>query len=129
MGPFKGSLDWPVDGRVRQLFASASGARPPLRGIEIEAAPGSAARVVHDGTVAFADEFTGYGRLVIVDHGSQTFSLYGNLGDVLVTRGARLERGAAVGTLSGAAGDPAVLYFELRIDGRAADPLQWLAKR
>ena len=34
---------------------------------------------VHDGTVAFADTFAGFGNLVIVDHGAQTFSLYGDL--------------------------------------------------
>ena len=59
---------------------------------------GSSVRAVHDGTVAFAGPFTGYGNLVIVDHGAQTFSLYGQLGASQVDRGARVERGQPVGT-------------------------------
>ena len=72
-----------------------------------------------------ADPFSGFGNLVIVDHGSQTFSVYGNLLDIDVKKGARVERGQPVGTVgtppaapSGAPG----LYFELRVDGQPVDP-------
>jgi septal ring factor EnvC (AmiA/AmiB activator) len=83
---------------------------------------------VHEGTVAFADLFTGYGTLVIVEHGGGAFSLYGYLDKAQVARGQRVEAGTAVG-VSGRnpSGNPA-LYFELRIDGRPVDPLQWLQK-
>ena len=126
--PFKGDLDWPVAGTVRQRFGASDAGRPPSRGIELAGAQGAAVQAVHDGTVVFADAFTGYGQLVILDHGDQTFTLYGNLGDVQVTKGERVGRGQPVGTV-GLAGDTAALYFELRVDGRAVDPLQWLAKR
>ena len=126
--PFKGDLDWPVAGSVRQGFGTSAGGRPPLRGIELAGAQGAAVQAVHDGTVAFADAFSGYGQLVILDHGSQTFTLYGNLGEIQVSKGERVGRGAPVGTV-GLAGDTAALYFELRVDGRTVDPLQWLAKR
>lgn len=126
--PFKGDLDWPIAGMVRQRFGESVAGRPALRGIELAGAEGAAVQAVHDGTVAFADAFTGYGQLVIVDHGNQTFTLYGNLGEVQVTKGERVSRGQPLGTV-GLAGDTAALYFELRVDGRAVDPLQWLAKR
>ena len=129
IGPFKGDLDWPTGGSLRQHFGASVSGRPPLRGIEIQAAEGAAVHAVHDGTVAYADVFAGYGRLVIVDHGNQTFTLYGNLGEITADRGSSIERGAQVGTAGLAGNDAAVLYFELRIDGRAVDPLQWLAKR
>jgi septal ring factor EnvC (AmiA/AmiB activator) len=127
--PFRGDLDWPSAGTVRQRFGAAAAGRPPLRGIEIAGPAGADVKAVHDGTVAFADVFTGYGRLVVVDHGNQTFTLYGNLDEVSVEKGAHVERGTRLG--SAASGEPgtAVLYFELRVDGRAVDPLQWLAKR
>ncbi|MGC4081601.1 MAG: peptidoglycan DD-metalloendopeptidase family protein [Vicinamibacterales bacterium] len=127
--PFKGDLDWPVAGEVRQRFGAATGGRPPLRGIEVATDAGTHVHAVHDGTVAFADTFSGYGRLVIVDHGNQTFTLYGNLDDILVEKGAHVDRGTPLGTPALANPATAVLYFELRIDGRAVDPLQWLAKR
>lgn len=126
--PFKGDLDWPIAGTVRQRFGTSMAGRPSLRGIELAGAQGAAVQAVHDGTVAYADAFTGYGRLVILDHGNQTFSLYGNLGEIQVEKGAHVARGVPVGTV-GLAGDSAALYFELRVDGRAVDPLQWLAKR
>ncbi len=126
--PFKGDLDWPVAGTVRQGFGTSVAGRPALRGIELAGAQGAAVQAVHDGIVAFADTFTGYGQLVILDHGSQTFTLYGNLGEIQVAKGERVGRGQPLGTV-GLAGDTAALYFELRVDGRAVDPLQWLAKR
>ncbi len=128
IAPFKGDIDWPVAGTVRQRFGDSAAGRPPLRGIELAGAQGAAVQAVHDGTVAFADAFTGYGQLVIIDHGEQTFTLYGNLGEVQVAKGERVGRGQPLGTV-GLAGDTAALYFELRVDGRAVDPLQWLAKR
>ena len=78
---------------------------------------------------AFADIFAGFGNLVILDHGSQAFSLYGNLLDIVAKKGARIAHGQAVGAVGSSATGPAGLYFELRIDGQPVDPLQWLKKR
>jgi len=128
IAPFKGTLDWPTEGTLRHRFGSSSADRPPLRGIEIEATAGTAVRAVHEGAVVHAEPFAGYGRLVIVDHGNQAFTLYGNLDDITVSKGEHVSRGDTVGTV-GSADGVAALYFELRVDGRTVDPLQWLAKR
>jgi len=98
-------------------------------GIQIAAQEGTVVHAVHDGTVAFAGPFTGYGNLVIVDHGSQTYSLYGQLDDVNVTRGARIERGQALGTTGRVLVGLPGMYFEMRVDGKPVDPLEWLRKR
>jgi septal ring factor EnvC (AmiA/AmiB activator) len=127
--PFKGDLPWPVEGTVRHGFGAVVGARPPLRGVEIATADAAAVHAVQDGTVAYADLFAGYGRLVILDHGNQTFSLYGNLGTIDVAKGARVGRGGPIGTAGLADGADGVVYFELRVDGRPVNPVQWLAKR
>ena len=78
--------------------------------------------------VAFADLFTGYGTLVIVEHADKSYSLYGHLGSTTLHKGDRVETGTAVG-LAGRnpSGNPS-LYFELRVDGKAVDPVQWLKK-
>ena len=78
---------------------------------------------------AFAGPFTGYGNLVIVDHGAQTFSLYGQLGAPQVERGARVERGQAVGTAGRILAGIPGMYFEMRVDGKPVDPLEWLKKK
>jgi murein hydrolase activator len=126
--PFRGDLDWPVAASgVRR--ASRSAGAPTSVGIEINAPEGTAVAAVHDGVVAYADAFGGFGNLVIVDHGAQNFSLYGNLLEMSVAKGARVERGEAVGTVGPAPAGPPELHFELRIDGQSVDPLQWLRKR
>jgi septal ring factor EnvC (AmiA/AmiB activator) len=124
--PFRGDLDWPVAGTPVRRPKTAGAAS---NGIAIAAAEGSPVAAVHDGVVAFADTFGGFGNLVIVDHGAQSFSLYGDLLEMSVRKGARIERGQAVGTVGPAPAGPPELYFELRIDGQSVDPLQWLKKR
>jgi septal ring factor EnvC (AmiA/AmiB activator) len=138
--PFAGDLDWPAAGAVRTPFAvsgadgsrTVTGAGLPIRrsdGIEIAAAEGAPVRAIHDGTVAFADAFEGFGRLVIVNHGGQTYSVYGHLLDIRVARGDRVDRGQTLGAAGATPLGAPGLYFELRIDGRRVDPLQWLKKQ
>ena len=129
-GPFRGDLPWPIDGAVRVPFGRGTAERGGRsNGMEISAGEGAAVRVVHEGTVAFAGPFTGFGNLIIVDHGSKAFSLYGNLLEIQVSRGARVERGQSVGTVGPSPTGPPGLYFEMRVDGQPVDPLQWLKKR
>jgi septal ring factor EnvC (AmiA/AmiB activator) len=123
--PFRGALDWPINGPVTRHFGRGS----TSNGIEIEATEGASALAVHDGTVAFAGPFTGFGNLVILDHGAQTFSLYGDLLDIGVKKGARVEHGQPVGTAGPIPSGSEGIYFELRVDARPVDPLQWLRKR
>jgi septal ring factor EnvC (AmiA/AmiB activator) len=123
--PFRGALDWPINGPVARHFGRGS----TTNGIEIEATEGASALAIHDGTVAFAGPFTGFGNLVILDHGAQTFSLYGDLLDIGVKKGARIEHGQPVGTAGPIPSGSEGIYFELRVDGRPVDPLQWLKKR
>ena len=130
---FQGDLPWPARGPVLRPFgrqpSSRFGTAIVRNGMEIGVAEGQPVRSVHEGTVAFADQFEGYGNLVIVDHGARAYSLYGYLGALGVSRGQRLDAQAAVGTGGlNPAGNPA-LYFELRVDGAAVDPLQWLKKQ
>jgi len=126
--PFRGDLDWPVvpSGNRRP---ARSGTSPVANGVEITAAEGAAVSAVHDGTIAFAGPFGGFGNLVIVEHSAQTFSLYGNLLEMSVAKGDRVERGQPIGTVGLAPAGAAELHFELRIDGQSVDPLQWLRKR
>jgi septal ring factor EnvC (AmiA/AmiB activator) len=123
--PFRGDLPWPVNGQVRRRFSRGSASN----GIEIASQEGADALAVHGGVVAFAGTFAGFGNLVILDHGSRTFSLYGDLLEITVKKGARIERGHQVGSVGPTPAGPYGLYFELRVDGQPVDPLQWLKKR
>jgi murein hydrolase activator len=132
LAPFRGVLAWPAQGIVTGRFGrqtnSRFGTSIARSGIEISIAEGQPVRAVHEGTVAYSDQFTGYGNLVIIDHGDSNYSLYGYLSSIVAPRGTHLDALAQLGT-SGRdpSGNPA-LYFELRIDGKPVDPLQWLKK-
>jgi len=123
--PFRGDLPWPVNGEVQRRFSRTAASN----GIEIAAPEGASAMAIHDGVVAFAGTFGGFGNLVILDHGSQTFSLYGDLLEIAVKKGARVEHGQPIGKVGPTPSGANALYFELRVDGQPVDPLQWLKKR
>jgi septal ring factor EnvC (AmiA/AmiB activator) len=129
--PFRGTLPWPAEGVLSSPFGRQPprSPGPPVRnGIELSLPEGQPVHAVHEGTVAYADLFTGYANLVIVEHADKSYSLYGHLSSLSVKKGDRVEAGTTVG-LAGRnpAGNPS-LYFELRIDGRPVDPLQWLKR-
>jgi septal ring factor EnvC (AmiA/AmiB activator) len=132
IAPFRGALDWPVVGRVARRFGQSSGQQIPeagSHGIDIAAPPGTPVRAVHPGTVGYADSFVGYGTLVIVDHGGNQYSLYGYLSAASVERGQRVEAGDQLGRVGSAPSGASALYFEMRVDGRSVDPVQWLKPR
>jgi septal ring factor EnvC (AmiA/AmiB activator) len=132
IAPFRGALDWPVAGRISGRFGERSGrfGDPSIRnGIEIAAPEGSPVRALHSGTVSYADPFTGFGNLVIVDHGANTYSLYGYLASMSVARGTPVDSGTEVGRVGSAPAGPAAIYLEIRVDGRSVDPVQWLKPR
>jgi septal ring factor EnvC (AmiA/AmiB activator) len=121
-----------VTGLILRRFGTRlkqeSGATP-ISGIEIGAPERTPVRIVHDGTVVFADTFAGFGNLVIVQHDGRNVSMYGHLLDMAVSKGDRVARGGLVGGTGASPLGGAGLYFELRIDARPVDPLQWLRKR
>jgi len=128
--PFKGDLPWPANGRVVSQFGRVPSGRFGTsivrNGIEVAAPEGSNATAVHEGKVAYAAPFAGFGTLVIIDHGSAAFTLYGHLIDAAVKAGTNVSRGTPIGRVGLSPSGGAALYFEVRIDGRPVDPLEWL---
>jgi murein hydrolase activator len=131
LGPFRGALEWPVVGTITGRFGQTDQARAGgvRNGIEIAAPEGTPVRAIHPGVVGYADAFTGYGTLVIIDHGANHYSLYGYLSSASVERGQRIEAGQELGRVGFAPAGAAALYFEVRVDGRSVDPVQWLKRR
>jgi murein hydrolase activator len=130
--PFQGALPWPVRGAISSRFgrqpSSRFGTSIVRNGIEVSSAEGQPVRVVHEGVVAFAGQFTGYGNLVIVEHGERAFSLYGHLSSIQTAQGERVQAQTIVGRSGVNPNGTPALYFELRVDGKPVDPLQWLQK-
>ncbi len=128
--PKVGGLGWPASG---DLLARYGGRLPDGRtssGVLIGAPAGSTVTAVADGTVVFSEWMTGYGLILIVDHGNGYMSLYAHNESLLRDAGDRVRRGDAVAKVgsSGGHGRPA-LYFELRRNGQPVDPGTWLQRR
>ena len=131
----KGSLPWPLTGRVVTRFGNSRHRRfntvTHNNGIEISPQKDTVVKAVHAGRVAFSDYFEGYGYLVIIDHGLKYFSLYGHLGsEFLVNKGDYVKEGqpiATVGEFGSLKED--TLYFEIREKTEPVNPLQWLKRR
>ncbi|WP_318240502.1 murein hydrolase activator EnvC family protein [Luteimonas colneyensis] len=125
-----GGLSWPLTG---SLLAGYGGRMPDGRrssGVLVSAAAGTPVTAVAEGTVVFAEWMTGYGLILIIDHGNGYMSLYAHNDSLLKGPGDRVRRGDAVSTVGTSGGQgAAALYFELRRDGKPVDPNTWLQKR
>jgi septal ring factor EnvC (AmiA/AmiB activator) len=130
----RGELPWPASGPVITGFGRQ---RHPIydtytvsRGIEIGAPSADPVTAVHAGKVAFADWYSGYGLLVIVDHGNSFFTLYGHLAEVAVTVNDQIDGGQLLGKVgeTGSLTGPN-LYFEVREGADALNPTSWLERR
>jgi murein hydrolase activator len=129
----RGKLDWPVRGELVSGFGKTQHrefATEIFRnGIDIGAVLGQEIKAVEKGTVVFADRFSGYGKMVIVDHGERYYTIYAHLSEILKKKGDGVKRGETLGRVGDSdslAG--AKLYFEMRKDGRSVDPLPWFKK-
>ena len=130
----RGRLEWPARGQVTAPFGKF---RHPefdgeilRKGIDIESTLGEEIKVVEKGRVVYADRFSGYGRMVIVDHGERYYTIYGHLSEIIRKVGEAVSRGETLGR-AGDGDSPAgaKLYFEIRKDGHSVDPLPWFKKR
>ena len=125
-----GGLGWPVSGG---LLASFGGTLPDGRrseGVLIGAPAGSQVKAVADGTVVFSDWMTGYGMILIIDHGNGYMSLYAHNDGLLREAGDSVKRGDAVATVGTSGGqDVPALYFELRRNGSPVNPSGWLTRQ
>ena len=127
----RGKLRLPVKGTIAGRFGSprAEGGTS-WKGVFIRAAEGAEVRAVAAGAVVFADWLRGFGNLLIIDHGDDFLSVYGNNESLLAAAGANVKGGESVATVGNSGGNPdSGLYFELRHRGQPFDPLKWAGTR
>lgn len=124
----RGQLRFPVRGELVGRFgAPRAEGGTTWKGVFIRAGTGADVRAVAGGEVVYSDWLRGYGNLIIVDHGGDYLSVYGNNDALLKEVGDAVAGGdaiASVGTSGG--GGESGLYFELRHQGRPLDPMQWV---
>jgi len=96
-------------------------------GLDIKAKWGDPVGAGHTGVVQFAGWYSGYGNLVIIDHGSGITTYYAHLSSFELTVGEKVTRGTIVGYAgrTGRATSPH-LHYEVRFEGKALNPLSAL---
>jgi septal ring factor EnvC (AmiA/AmiB activator) len=124
----RGQLRLPVKGELLAKYGTRRNDGPSWKGLFIRAAEGTEVKAVADGQVVFADWLRGFGNLIIVDHGSQYMTIYGNNQAVLKRAGDSVKTGEVIASAGNSGGnEQSGLYFEMRHQGRAFDPLAWIA--
>ena len=96
-------------------------------GVDMPGPMGTPVLASAPGVVRFAGRAGSYGQMVEIDHDGALATRYAHLSRILVRPGARVEQGQPV-ALMGSTGRStgSHLHFEVRIAGRAVDPLRWL---
>jgi septal ring factor EnvC (AmiA/AmiB activator) len=129
----RGRLEWPVRGEVTAPFGKVKhpefAAEVFRNGIDIDAPIGEEIKAVEKGRIIYAERFSGYGKMVIVDHGERYFTIYGHLAEIFKKTGDEVKRGEVIGKVGESdLVTGAKLYFEMRKDGRSLDPAPWFRK-
>ncbi|CAA0082123.1 Murein hydrolase activator EnvC [BD1-7 clade bacterium] len=124
----RGKLQRPVKGQLKNRYGKRRGSTQ-LRweGVSFYANPGREVGSIHYGRVIFADWFRGKGLLMIIDHGDGYMSLYAHNQSLLREPGDWVSAGEAIATAGNTGGlDHTELYFEIRHQGKAVNPMKWL---
>jgi len=121
--PTKGYLK-DVFGTRKNIFTNKMEFHP---GIDIAAKKGTEVIAPADGMVTTTDELrTGYGKLLIIDHGSGYTTYYGELDTFKVKKGDKVKRGQVIGLVgnsgSGGRGEPH-LHYEVRFKDKPINPM------
>lgn len=96
-------------------------------GIDMAGPIGTPIHATADATVGRAGTSNGYGNLIELNHGAGIATRYGHLSRIMVSAGDRVRRGQVIG-LMGSTGRStgSHLHYEVRLDGRAINPLPFL---
>jgi septal ring factor EnvC (AmiA/AmiB activator) len=126
----KGKLPPPVWGEVISRFKQESATGDDTiftNGISINTPDKSEAFAVYDGEVIFAGTMRGYGKMVIIDHEQEYYSVTARFNELRVQEGDLVKQGQVIGlTGKNASLFGKGLYFEIRHGEVAENPLDWL---
>jgi len=123
--PSSSGLIWPTSGVVSSWFGPRWGRQH--QGIDIAANTGTAVVAVQSGSVLNAGVLSGYGNIVIINHGDGFTSVYAHLNSIAVSPGQSISRGQQIGAVgcSGSCTGPH-LHFETRVWSVPQDPMLYL---
>jgi len=129
----KGRMIRPADGKIVRGFGRIKhpkyGTVTFNNGVDIGASPGAPIRSVAPGLVEFVEWIDGYGKCIILNHGSGYYTLYAHVAATYVSQGQSVAHGEVIAEV----GDTGSLngfecHFEIRQSKQALNPMEWFAK-
>jgi len=124
---------WPINGPITSRFGDRedpfSGEGGLHTGVDISSGMGTPIHVAADGIVSEAQFSSGYGRMVVVDHGNGLRTWYAHMSGFQVIPGQEVRRGQVIGYVgsTGRSTGPH-LHFEVRLGGAAVNPAPYLTR-
>ena len=113
----------PLNGQIVVYFRQKKAGVVESNGIEIRGKVGNPIVAAKAGTVIYASNFEGLGKVVMIDYGGGMIGVYGNLLAIKVGYNSKVSAGQTIGVLGLSSEKEPNLYYELRANLRAIDPL------
>lgn len=111
----------PVNGKILRGFSKKSGGN---EGIDYAAATGTTVKAAATGTVALISKSVGDTTIVLLRHPDNLYTVYSNITNVALKKGAKVNASEPVGIVAG--GSPPFVHFEVRKGTEAVDPTPYL---
>ncbi|ANJ51920.1 TPA: peptidoglycan DD-metalloendopeptidase family protein [Neisseria gonorrhoeae] len=121
----QGHLKKPVDGVPTGLFGQNRSGGDVWKGVFYSTAPATVESIA-PGTVSYADELDGYGKVVVIDHGENYISIYAGLSEISAGKGYTVAAGSKIGTSGSLPDGEEGLYLQIRYQGQVLNPSGWI---
>ena len=121
----QGRLKKPINGTLAGLFGQDRGDGEVWKGVFYNTVPAPVSSIA-SGTVTFAGELEGYGKVVVLDHGDGYVSIYSGLSEIDIAQNYAVNAGSKIGTSGTLPSGETGLYLEVRYNGQVMNPLSWI---
>jgi len=129
--PKKGILALPVQGKLISEYGRQKNTDFNTytfnSGIDISAPLGQVVHAAGSGEIIYTGNIKGYGQIIIIDHSGRITTLYAHLSKILVEIGDKVKKEQVIGQVGDSGGVSSTrLHFEVRVEGKPTDPMNWL---
>ena len=118
-----------VSSRYGRRVHPVSGKRTTHHGVDLKAPMNTPVYAPASGVVTYSGWMTGYGKIVIIDHGKGYTTRYAHLNRWIVGKGSKVRKGQLIAkTGSTGISTGPHLHYEIRKNGSSIDPTSALHK-